>query len=225
MKGLWKKRLKKALKDADNLGAIFGCTAFFGVVGGLILGLIFRHVDILTILGWSFGLGFLITASIFLQSDVLGKTSPHDEEIIKEETILKKSKENEANRKVEEMKKDQVKYITLMKEIIQNTKEKDEDILRELKNAIELTENILKNYSLEAKEEHLLIRSLPVQIVEIMKTYNNLTDENKAEMKPKIINMLQNKQNQLQQEYINHYQESMKKEILQRIELVENNLN
>lgn len=222
---LWKKRLKKALQDGDNWGAIFGCTAFFGVLGGLILSVIYRHASIPTILGCSFSFGFLVTASIFLRAEVLGKTSPHDNEIKKEEAALKEWKEKETKKKMEEIKKEQAKYINLMKEMVQSIKEKDEDILRELKNTIELTESILKIYPLEAKEEHMLVRSIPVQILEIMKTYNNLSNENQMEMKPKIIKMLQNKQNQLQKEYIDHYQDSMKKEILQRIELVENNIN
>ena len=225
MKGLWRKRFKKMLKDKEVWKTTFEGGWFFGLFVNFVASIIFPKSGFLFTYGLSFGLVFFSLLGMMLWSRVWTSKSIYDKEIEKEDQdILNKQMEEEIKRK-EKMEKEKNQHIIRLWNIIQNIKEEDEDILKEIQGVVETIEQVVKSYPLDMKQKHILLQSIPAQVIKIMASYNELNEENQKEVKPKILKAIKNKQERLQSDYIDNFQNHAKREVLMGIEILEKNID
>lgn len=225
MKKLWKKRLKRAFKKGDVASLFIGGTLVLGISTSLVTELIFSlilHFNWITVAEWSFGLSFLGIIIGFL-CDILPENSPYDKEIEEDERRqLAKEKET---RKKEQEKRQMEKMVQLneLKTMIMalNKKENHSNVASSFTNILTTLTTLLNKGSLEDKEEHYLTHTLPYHLKETLHIYQQLTEENQSQMASKIIHLVENKQNELENRFIHQHQKELLNHLEKRMELVQ----
>lgn len=225
MKEDWKQRLKKSLSSGfEYIFSIAYSSFFFGLFQTILSSIFlipiccfFLKMKPQEVVGWDLGITTAITGTIFIFQDILSKkhnaenTRKEEKEYVMKDCIKDKID-------IENMKQIEL-FNKMMKELEDDMDHQDiVNVLHKINTTIL---SILKHYPLEIKEEHYLIHTLPLDLTESLKIFMKLTEKNQTFVKPKIMELLTSKQEELENHYIEKGQKEWMKSLEKKIKLTE----
>lgn len=219
MKKIWKKRLKKAFEKGDINSIFLSGTLILGALATLFSEIIFSALfgfGEMAVAGWTFGLTFLMIVIGFLGHDVFPKESAYDREIYEDER-------KQFVKEKETIQKEKMRYLNELKNMVfdLNDEENNSNVVSSISNTIETIMTILNKGRLDAKEEHYLTHTLPYHLKETLHIYMQLTEENQFNMASKIVNLVENKQSELENRFVHQHQKQLLTHLEKRMELLQ----